>query len=50
MLARDVSRSRRHRRALFTADTVTGRDGPVRYGLPVDEVRRLMERLTPSAG
>jgi D-aminopeptidase len=29
--------------ALFTADTVTGQNGRVRYGLPVDAVRRLME-------
>lgn len=29
--------------ALFTADTVIGKSGRVRYGLPVDTVRRLMQ-------
>jgi D-aminopeptidase len=30
--------------ALFTADTVTGQSGRVRYGLPVDDVLRLIAR------
>lgn len=30
--------------SLFMAETMTGRDGHIRYALPVDEVVRLMER------
>jgi D-aminopeptidase len=36
--------------ALFTADTVTGQNGRVRYGLPVDAVRRLMDGMPGSSG
>jgi len=31
--------------ALFTADTVVGQNGRVRYGLPVDAVRQLMDSV-----
>lgn len=36
--------------ALFTADTVTGQNGRVRYGLPVDAVRRLIQEMPGHAG
>jgi D-aminopeptidase len=34
--------------SLFRADTITGRDGNIRYGLPIDDVAALLRRYGPA--